>query len=56
MSTLNNRSRHTLYLFLSLLNRPVPVLRFHVAPSTADDEDKQFVYLDVSFTLVEKVS
>ena len=31
-------------------------LQFHITPSTADDKDRQFVYLDLSILLTKGVS
>ncbi len=30
-------------------------LKFHVTPSTADDKDRQYVYLDLEITLTDMV-
>lgn len=38
------------------LPRERTVLTFHVKPSTADDENKQFVWLDLQFLLKKGVS
>ena len=32
------------------------MLKYHLTPSTADDKDKQFVYLDLTITLSAMVN
>ncbi len=42
-------------LEISLGDCSEPQLKFHITPSTADDKDQQFVYLDVMVTLTATV-